>query len=342
MIKFLLEKVADAQDLSFNEMETAMEYIMTGRASPAQIGAFVTGLRLKGETVQEIAGAAAAMRKRAVRISPRPSNGNCLLDTCGTGGDSSRTFNISTAAAFVAAGAGARVAKHGNRGVSSRSGSADVLEALGVDITIEPERVKRCIEEVGIGFLFAPRLHAAMKHVSEPRKELGFRTIFNILGPLTNPAGAEAQLLGVYDPALCHVIAEALITLGTKRAMIVHGDGLDEITTAGPTSVSYVHDGMIDEFILNPERYGITISRVEDLMGGTPAENAQIIEDLLRGLRGPKRDVTLLNAAAGLMVSGVAADLEAGLAKAEESVDSGAAYRKLYALRDFTAAPTSA
>jgi anthranilate phosphoribosyltransferase len=336
MIRSLLQKVADGRDLTFEEMETAMDCIMTGRASEAQIGAFLTGLRLKGETVQEIAGAAATMRKKAVRITPRQTNGNALLDTCGTGGDGSRTFNISTAAAFVAAGAGARVAKHGNRGVSSRSGSADVLEALGVDIAIEPAQVERCINEIGIGFLFAPRLHAAMKHVSEPRKQLGFRTIFNILGPLTNPAGADAQLLGVYDPALCRVMAEALVMLGTKRAMIVHGDGLDEITTSGPTSVSYVHDGTIDQLTLDPKRYGIRTSRVEDLAGGTPTENAQIIEDLLRGLRGPKRDVTVFNAAAGLMVSGVAGSLEAGLVKAEESVDSGAAYRKLCALREFT------
>jgi anthranilate phosphoribosyltransferase len=337
MIRSLLQKVVEGHDLTFDEMETAMDCIMTGQASEAQIGAFITGLRLKGETVEEIAGAATTMRKRAVRIAPHPPNGKALLDTCGTGGDGAQTFNISTAAAFVAAGAGARVAKHGNRGVSSRSGSADVLEALGVDITIEPARVERCIDEVGIGFLFAPRLHAAMKHVSEPRKQLGFRTIFNILGPLTNPAGADAQLLGVYDPALCRVMAEALLMLGTKRAMIVHGDGLDEITTTGPTAVSYVHDGMIEELLLDPKQYGIRTSRLQDLVGGTPAENAQTIEDLLKGLRGPKRDVTLLNAAAGLVVSGVADDLKGGLLKAQQSVDDGGAYRKLCALREFTA-----
>jgi len=337
MIKSLLSKVADGKDLTFEEMETAMECIMTGQASEAQIGAFVTGLRLKGETVEEIAGAASTMRKKAVRIPPRLQNGNALLDTCGTGGDGCQTFNISTAAAFVAAGAGARVAKHGNRGVSSRSGSADVLEALGVDITIDPPVVQKCIEEVGIGFLFAPRLHAAMKHVSQPRKELGFRTIFNILGPLTNPAGADAQLLGVYDPALCPVMAEALIMLGAKRAMIVHGDGLDEITTTGPTTISYIHNGILDEMVLEPEPYGIKTSRIEDLMGGTPAENARTIEDLLRGLRGPKRDVTLLNAAAALFISGATDSLQSGLTKAEESIDSGAAYGKLRALREFTA-----
>ncbi len=338
MFKSILQKVADSRDLSFAEMEAAMECIMTGGASHAQIGAFVTALRLKGETFQEIAGAAATMRKKALRIEPKSKNGDCLLDTCGTGGDGSRTFNISTVAAFVAAGAGARVAKHGNRGVSSRSGSADVLEALGVDITIEPERVRQCIEEVGIGFLFAQRLHAAMKHVSEPRKELGFRTIFNVLGPLTNPAGADAQLLGVYDPALCRVVAEALVMLGTRRAMIVHGSGLDEITTTGPTDVAYIRDGTIEEFVLSPERYGIKTARLEDLMGGTPAENAQIVEDLLRGMRGPKRDVMLLNAAAALMVGGLARDLESGLVMAEQSVDGGAAYGKLSALRAFTAA----
>jgi anthranilate phosphoribosyltransferase len=337
MIRSLLQKVADATDLTFEEMETAMECIMTGQASQAQIGAFVTGLRLKGETVEEIAGAASTMRKKAVRITPRLPNGNALLDTCGTGGDRSQTFNISTAAAFVAAGAGAVVAKHGNRGVSSKSGSADVLEALGVDITAGPALVQRCIEEIGIGFLFAPQLHSAMKHVSEPRKQLGFRTIFNILGPLTNPAGADVQLLGVYDPALCRVMAEALIMLGTKRAMIVHGHGLDEITTTGPTNISYIHAGVIDEMVLEPGQYGIGTSRIEELMGGTPVENARIVEDLLRGLRGPKRDVTLLNAAAALLVSGLSEGFEEGLVKAEESIDSGAAYRKLCALREITA-----
>jgi anthranilate phosphoribosyltransferase len=335
-MRSLLQKLAGGENLAFKEMKAAMECIMSGQASPAQIGAFVTGLRLKGETVQEIAGAASTMREKAVRITPRLPNGNALLDTCGTGGDGCQTFNISTAAAFVAAGAGAPVAKHGNRGVSSKSGSADVLEALGVDITAEPPLVQRCIEEIGIGFLFAPRLHTAMKHVSEPRKELGFRTIFNILGPLTNPAGADAQLLGVYDPALCRVMAEALIMLGTKRAMIVHGDGLDEITTTGPTNIAYVHDGTIDEMILEPGQYRIRTSQIENLMGGTPAENARTIEDLLKGLRGPKRDIMLLNAAAGLFISGVTDGLQTGLARAEESVDSGAAYRKLCALREFT------
>lgn len=336
MIKYLLQRVAEADDLTFEEMETAMDHIMTGRVSDAQIGAFVTGLKIKGETVQEIAGAAATMRKKAVRITPSLPNGEALLDTCGTGGDGRGTFNISTTAAFVAAGAGLLVAKHGNRGVSSRSGSADVLEALGVDITADPELVRRCIEEIGIGFLFAPKMHAAMKHVSEARRQLGFRTIFNIIGPLTNPAGADVQLLGVYDPALCRLIAQALTMLGTRRAMIVHGDGLDEITTSGPTSVSYIHDGIIDELTLEPEHYGIKTSPVEALMGGTPVENARIIEDLLRGLRGPKRDVTLLNAAAAIMVAGTAASIEEGLAMAEESVDGGAAHRKLCALREFT------
>lgn len=339
MFKFLLQKVADARDLTFNEMETAMEYIMTGQASGTQIGAFLIGLRLKGETVEEIAGAASTMRKKAVRIKPRLPNGNPLLDTCGTGGDGRQTFNISTAAAFVAAGAGACVAKHGNRGVSSKSGSADVLEALGVDITADPALVQRCIEEIGIGFLFAPRLHAAMKHVSEPRRELGFRTIFNILGPLTNPAGADVQLLGVYDPALCRPMAEALILLGTRRAMIVHGDGLDEITTTGATTVTYVHDGTVDEMTVEPGHYGVRPSRIEELIGGTPVENARTIENLLRGLRGPKRDVTLLNAAAGLMVGGIVTNLDEGLVKAEESVDTGAAYGKLCALRELTAGP---
>ncbi len=338
MIKSFLTKVADGHDLGRGEMESAMDIITSGEASAAQIGAFIIGLRMKGETADEIAGAAAIMRKKAVKISPKRLTGDALLDTCGTGGDGSGTFNISTAAAFVAAGAGAPVAKHGNRSVSSRSGSADVLEALGVTITISPAHVEACIDEVGIGFLFAPQLHGAMKHVSGPRRELGIRTIFNILGPLTNPAGAQAQLLGVYDPDLCPVLARVLLALGTKRAMVVHGEGLDEITTTGQNHVSLLRDGRIEQLTLRPERYGLRKASLEDLAGGTPLQNAQIIEDILRGKEGPKCDVVMLNAAAALTVCGIAPDLEAGLKKAADSIHSGAAMGKLRALREFSAA----
>jgi anthranilate phosphoribosyltransferase len=338
MIKPFLQKVASGQDLSRQEMETAMDIIMTGGATEAQIGGFITGLRIKGETADEIAGAATIMRKRATKISPKTLNGNTLLDTCGTGGDGRNTFNISTATAFVAAGAGAVVAKHGNRGVSSRSGSADVLEALDVAIDIEPGRVEESIDRVGIGFLFAPRLHAAMKHVGPTRKELGIRTIFNVLGPLTNPAGAQAQLVGVYDPDLCPILARVLLALGTRRAMVVHGDGLDEISTTGPTRVSSVQNGAVEHFVLDAGTYGLKPSRPEELSGGTPADNAAVILDVLSGKPGPRRDVVLLNAAAALSVSGIAPDIGEGLVRAAESIDSGAALKKLNQLREFTSA----
>jgi anthranilate phosphoribosyltransferase len=336
MIKSTLSKIASGENLTRGEMEGAMSEIMGGEATPAQIGGFITGLRIKGETVDEIAGAAAIMREKAVKIEPKLTNGKVVIDTCGTGGDGKNTFNISTAAALVAAGAGAVVAKHGNRSVSSRCGSADVLEALGVNIDLEPGDVERCIEEVGIGFLFAPRLHGAMKHAIGPRKELGIRTIFNILGPLTNPAGARAQLLGVYDPGLVMVIAEVLKALGSERAMVVNGSGADELTTTGPSAVSYLKEGRIESFTVKPEKLGLKTTKLEYLKGGDSAENAMIIKNILKGADGPGRDVAVLNGAAALIVAGLASDFEAGIEMAADSIDSGRARSTLERLVEFT------
>jgi len=313
-----------------------MDVIMSGEATPSQIGGFITGLRMKGETAEEIAGAAAVMRKKATPIIPALGNGDLMIDTCGTGGDGTGTFNISTASALVAAGAGAKVAKHGNRSISSKCGSADVLEALGVAIDIEPRRVAECIESVGIGFLFAPGLHGAMKHAIGPRRELGIRTIFNILGPLTNPAGAEAQLLGVYDPKLCVVMAEVLKSLGSVRAMVVHGSGLDEISISGPTDIALLEDGIVSRRRIVPEDLGIERAAIEDLKGGDDVENARIIRDILSGETGPKRDVVIVNSAASLMVAGIAEDFADGIKKASDSIDSRKAKQKLDELISFT------
>jgi anthranilate phosphoribosyltransferase len=338
MIKSALNKVVSGENLTRTEMEGAMNQIMGGKATPAQIGGFITGLRMKGETVDEIAGAAAIMREKATKIDPKVANGKVVIDTCGTGGDGQNTFNISTAAALVAAGAGAIVAKHGNRSVSSLCGSADVLEALGVNIDLEPKDVERCIEEVGIGFLFAPKLHGAMKHAIGPRKELGIRTIFNILGPLTNPAGAKSQLLGVYDPNLVEVLAKVLKALGSERAMVVNGGGTDELTTTGTSSVSYLNNGEIENFTIKPEKFGIANASMEDLKGGNIAENARIIVNILNGESSPRRDIVLLNSAASLVVAGLAPDIEAGLEMAADSIDSGKAKEKLGELKKFTTA----
>jgi len=313
-----------------------MDVIMSGNATPSQIGGFITALRMKGETVDEIAGAASVMRQKATSIEPALKNGELLIDTCGTGGDSSGTFNISTASALVAAGAGAIVAKHGNRSISSKCGSADVLEALGVDISITPERMTQCIETVGIGFLFAPGLHGAMKHAIGPRKELGIRTIFNILGPLTNPASAGAQLLGVYDPKLCVVMAEVLKSLGCIRAMVVHGSGLDEISISGPTDIAMLEDGVVSRRKVVPEDLGVKRANREELMGGDAGENASIVRDILSGSNGPKRDVVVINSAACLMVAGIASDFEDGIRKACDSIDTGKAEGKLEGLISFT------
>jgi len=329
-IREAIGRVVAGQDLSEAEAEAVMGQIMAGEATPAQIGAFLTALRLKGETVAEITGCARAMRAHATPVHPQRQD---LVDTCGTGGDRTGTFNISTTAAFVVAGAGLGVAKHGNRSVSSRSGSADVLEALGVNLELTPEQVARCIDQVGIGFLFAPHLHPAMKHAIGPRREMGVRTIFNILGPLTNPAGAQRQLMGVYDPNLTSVLAQVLGGLGVQTAFVVHGaDGLDELSTTGINRVSYLREGWVKDFSLDPAELGLPEARVKDLRGGTAEENAEITRAVLSGEQGPRRDVVLLNAAAALVVGGGVENMEEGLKRAAEAIDSGAALEKLEAL----------
>ena len=335
-IKEAIGKVMLGEDLSGEEAEAVMGQIMDGEATPAQIGAFLTALRLKGETVEEITGCARAMRRSAVPVRPRRRD---LVDTCGTGGDRTGTFNISTTAAFVVAGAGLGVAKHGNRSVSSHCGSADLLEALGVNLELTPEQVAHCIDEVGIGFLFAPRLHPAMKHAIGPRREMGVRTIFNILGPLTNPAGATRQIMGVYDPNLTSPLAQVLGRLGGQAAFVVHGaDGLDELSTTGINRVSHLRDDSVKDFSLDPAKLGLPEARLEDLRGGTANENAQITQAILAGERGPRRDVVLLNAAAALVAGGVARDFKEGLQQAAEAIDSGRAREKLEGLVAFSQA----
>jgi anthranilate phosphoribosyltransferase len=330
--------VLQRQDLTTEEAEAAMQHIMAGEATPAQIGGYLIALRMKGETVDEIAGSARAMRANAHRVRTRP-NGP-LIDTAGTGGDGAHTFNISTAAAFVIAGAGRRVAKHGNRAASSRCGSADVLTAAGVRVDLAPEQVAACIDRVGIGFLFAPRFHPAMKHAVGPRRELGQRTIFNVLGPLTNPAGATHQLIGVYDPALTEPMARVLGRLGGRAAFVVHGhDGLDELTTDGPNRISFLYEGEVTTFELDAEQLGLRRADREALRGGEPEENARMLRDVLSGADDtPRRDTVLLNAAAALALAGEitpddpAAAVEAALAQARASLDSGAAFARLEAL----------
>ncbi|NDY42518.1 anthranilate phosphoribosyltransferase [Dissulfurirhabdus thermomarina] len=332
-IRAAISALVEGQDLDEAAMAAVMGEIMEGAATPAQIGAFLTALRLKGETVAEITGAARVMRAKAEGIPVRRAPGEVLVDTCGTGGDGAATFNVSTTAAFVVAGAGVRVAKHGNRSVSSRSGSADVLEALGVDLSLAPEAVGRAVEEIGIGFLFAPALHPAMKHAIGPRREIGIRTLFNVLGPLTNPAGAEVQLLGVYDPALTAPLAEALGRLGAARAWVVHGaGGLDEVSLLGPTEVAEWTGSGVRTFRVGPEDAGLAPCRPEDLAGGDAAENARILEAVLSGEPGPRREMVLLNAGAAIHLAGKAPGLREGVRAAAEAVDSGAALAKLRAL----------
>ncbi|MFQ5465299.1 MAG: anthranilate phosphoribosyltransferase, partial [Thermodesulfobacteriota bacterium] len=289
------------------------------------------------ETVAEITGAARVMREKATRVEVPPERRDSLIDTCGTGGDESMTFNISTAAAFVAAGAGLTVAKHGNRSVSSRSGSADVLRALGVNIEVEVARVEECIADVGIGFLFAPRLHGAMKYAAPVRSEIGIRTVFNLLGPLTNPAGAARQLIGVYDPALTDLVAKVLANLGSTHALVVRGeDGLDEITTADETKVTELRDGSIRTYHIKPEDFGFTRCSPGDLAGGGPEENAATILDVLGGKPGPARDVVLLNGGAAICAGGAAGSIAEGVALAHGSIDSGEALGKLEGLKEIT------
>jgi anthranilate phosphoribosyltransferase len=330
MIKEAITKAVNKEDLNEVEMMQVMSEVMGGKATPAQIASFITALRMKGETVEEVTGAARIMRQKATRIDARST---IIVDPVGTGGDGMNSFNISTTTAFVVAAADITVAKHGNRAVSSGCGSADCLEALGVNISAEPEIVEECIQQIGIGFLFAPRLHGAMKYAIGPRKEIAIRTIFNMLGPLTNPAGATAQLIGVYDPKLTEMFAGVLKNLGTKRAFVVHGsDGLDEATVTGETRVTELKDDLISTYNLDPiEIFGETY-RDEELIGGDPSINAQITKDVLSGKNGARRKIVLLNAALAIMAGEKAANIKEGIAIAEECIDSGAAIKKLQAL----------
>jgi anthranilate phosphoribosyltransferase len=313
------------------QAEAAMNVIMSGEATQAQIGSYLTALRMKGETVDEIAGSAKAMRNHVVQVTVSMDVGGMLVDTCGTGGDGKHTFNISTTAAFVVAGYGLRVAKHGNRAASSQSGSADVLMALGGNLDLTPEQVAECIEEINIGFLYAVKHHPAMRHAIGPRRELGQRTIFNALGPLTNPAGATHQLIGVYDEMLTEPMAKVLGALGSKAAYVVHGaDGLDELTTTGRNIISRLENGRVNSYEFDAQSLGLARAGLNDLLGGTPEENARITRDILSGKdRGPRRDIVLLNAAAALALS--CNDLAAGLQEARESLDNGHALRTLEA-----------
>ncbi len=341
MIVPALEKIVAGEDLSRQEAEAAMEEILSGRATDAQIGGLLAALRIKGETVEELVGFATAMRRHVTPVFPGragpPEAGELLVDTCGTGGDSAGTFNVSTAAAFVAAGAGARVAKHGNRSISSRVGSADVLEALGVRLDVPPQRMGEAIERIGIGFLFAPALHTAMRHAMRARTDLKMRTVFNLLGPLTNPARAAAQVLGVFDANLIELVAHALAELGTSRAFVVHGaDGLDEISISGETRVGEVRDATVRSYTVVPEDFGLRRAPVEELTGGDAAANARSIRRILKGEHGPRREVVLANASAALVAAGRAEDFLDGVRLAAHAIDSGAARAKLEALIAFT------
>jgi len=329
-MKEAIATVVEGRNLAPALAAEVMNVMMEGQATPAQIGGFLTALRAKGETPEEIAAFARVMREHAVYVKPQVAG--TLVDTCGTGGDGSHTFNISTAAAFVAAGAGITVVKHGNRGVSSRCGSADVLTALGVDISVDPGRQAAIMQETGIVFLFAPSHHPAMKHVMATRQDLGCRTVFNLLGPLANPAGADAQVLGVYKNDLTRPVAEVLRLLGVSRAMVVHGSGLDEITVTGETNVAEIDAGTIREYTVVPEMFGLARAAPADLAGGGPEENARIIHAVLDGGLGPARDIVLMNAGAAIYVGGRAATLAEGIRLAAKSIDSGNARKKLDAL----------
>jgi len=333
MIREAIQTLISGNSLTAEEAASVMEEIMGGEATPAQFGAFVTALRLKGETVDEIVGLARTMRARAVPVM----TGEPVVDTCGTGGDGSGTFNISTGAAFVAAGAGLKVAKHGNRAMSSQCGSADVLEALGVKIDLGAGEVERCLREVGMGFMFAPVFHPAMKYAAAPRREIGVRTVFNILGPLTNPAGAGAQVLGVADESLVAKLASVLQSLGCHHALVVHGeDGLDEITVTGKTHVCELKDGAIESYSLGPEDLGLSRTSLESLRGSTAQENAVLLRGVLAGAPGPSRDAVLINAAAVLLAGDRVATLEQGIALAREVIDGGLALAKLERLVEFS------
>jgi anthranilate phosphoribosyltransferase len=348
MIKKAIAKVVERENLTESEMIEVMDQIMSGEATPAQTAAFITALRMKGETVEEVTGAAKVMRDRATHIRVGRSvldmdredinlDLETILDTCGTGGSGTNTFNVSTTVAFVVSACGIKVAKHGNRSVSSTCGSADVLEALGVSLDVTPETVERCIGEIGIGFLFAPALHGAMKHAIGPRREIGIRTIFNILGPLTNPAGAQCQVLGVYREELTEKLAQVLRKLGCKRGFVVHGlDGMDEITLTAETRIAEVTPDGVNSRLFRPEELGLSRCSMAELRGGDAAANAAIVRGVLSGEKGPKRDIVLLNAAFGLVAAGKAEDPAEGLLLAAESIDSGRAMGQLEKLAAMT------
>ncbi len=334
MIIEATNKISKGFDLTADEMIQAMQEIMSGKVEPERIVPFLIALTKKGESVEELAAAVKIMREHATKINCRQK---IILDTCGTGGDKLGTFNISTTVAFVAAGAGVVVAKHGNRSVSSRSGSADILEALGININLSAEKIEKCLEEVGIAFLFAQNLHPAMKFASSARKQIADRTIFNILGPLSNPAAAGHQLIGVFDEHLTVKLAQVLANLGTRHALVVHGrDGLDEITTTHETFISEVKAGAVDSYKISPEDFGFERSIPQDLLGGDPRQNAEILLGILNGKTGPKRDIIILNAAAAIYAADKAPSIKEGLIKAKESIDSGRAINKLNALMEFS------
>lgn len=330
MIKNVINKLLNKKDLTEEESYESMDLIMKGKVSESQIAGFLVGLKMKGETIEEITGCARAMRDNAIKVNVE---NEYVMDTCGTGGDGGKTFNISTAVAIVAASAGIKIAKHGNVAVSSKSGSVEVLSKLGVNTNLNCTQAKECIDKAGITFLFAQNYHTAMKHAAGTRKDLGTRTIFNILGPLTNPAYVKGQIVGVYDENLTNVIGRVLVNLGCKRAMVVHGnDGLDEITTTGQTKVSEVRDGQVEDYLIDPRDYGIQYAKPEEIGGNTPQENSRIILDVLQGQEGHKRDIVLLNAGAAIYVGEKSQSIEEGIRIAKELIDSGKAYRKLIEL----------
>ncbi|NPA62661.1 MAG: anthranilate phosphoribosyltransferase [Methanococci archaeon] len=332
MIENAIKKIVEFKDLDKKEAEEVMEEIMSGYAKPTQIASLLTALRMKGETIDEITAFAEIMRKHSIKIHPNVPK---LLDTCGTGGDNLNTFNISTATAFVVS-TYVPVAKHGNKAVSSKSGSADVLEALGVNLNVPMEKIKRSIEELGIGFLFAPQFHPAMKYATPVRRDLGIRTVFNVLGPLTNPANANYQLMGVYDEKLTEKLANVLKNLGLKGALVVHGSGMDEITTIGKTKISEMKNGEIKTYYIDPEDFGIKKAKLEEIKGGDAEENAKIIREIFEGEEvGAKRDIVVLNAAFALYIADETKNVEEGIKLAEKSIDSGKALKKLEDLIDF-------
>tara|TARA_A100001037_G_scaffold53666_2_gene45716 strand:- start:676 stop:1695 length:1020 start_codon:yes stop_codon:yes gene_type:complete len=326
MIVNLIEKLVQKKDLTFDESKSAMTLIMEGEASPSQFGSLITALRMKGETVDEVSGMASVMRSMSLHVQSE----NDLIDTCGTGGDGFGTFNISTAAAFVAAGAGQKIAKHGNRAMSSKSGSADVLEALGVNIQLHPEQISKCIEETGFGFMFAQSFHPSMKYAAGPRREMGIRTVFNLLGPLTNPAGAARQVIGVADPSIGELMAKVLGKLGSEKALVVHGDdGLDEITISTSSTVWELERGHVQKYQIRPQDFGLSVSSLDQIKADNAIESATLIRTVLAGEKSAARDIVLLNAGASLFVSGMSNEFDECISIGADAIDSGKAMKSL-------------